>query len=378
MINRISFKNYKIFKEQQTLILRPITVLIGKNNSGKSAIAKLPTLIAGSLRGDFSSPLNWQNKVGDDSIELGTSYEDLVYNRNAITSLEIDISSEKEGLQIIVLKNEILQYNINGEEIDLNNTKFKGFLINGAKFETLKLNLDYIGAFRTIPESSYSLNLDDFSKIGIDGRNAYSILIQDFESDKTLLSNVSKWYENNFENWKLDVLKIDAKTEIQYQVAISNNGIDSINITNVGQGIHQVLPLIVRSYMPEEEPILVIIEEPETHLHPSAHGNLAQRFVESFLDNNNRHYLVETHSQNFVLRLRKLVADGILKKEDLAIYYVDFEEEKKESVLRLIEIDDMGRIKNNDWPDGIFNETSLETRAIFNAQLNDATNVGRD
>ena len=50
MIDKIRFKNFKIFKNWQTLELRSITILIGKNNSGKSAVLKLTTLIEGSLK----------------------------------------------------------------------------------------------------------------------------------------------------------------------------------------------------------------------------------------------------------------------------------------------------------------------------------------
>ncbi|ENI5461280.1 AAA family ATPase [Flavobacterium psychrophilum] len=88
MINKISFKNYKLFKEKQTLELKPITILIGKNNSGKSAVLKLPVLISNSLEG---LPINWKYKIGDDSdnsIELGTDFKDLVYNRNEKSFVE--------------------------------------------------------------------------------------------------------------------------------------------------------------------------------------------------------------------------------------------------------------------------------------------------
>lgn len=44
MANRYSFKNYKIFKDEQTLGLRPITIVFGKNNSGKSALLKFPLM----------------------------------------------------------------------------------------------------------------------------------------------------------------------------------------------------------------------------------------------------------------------------------------------------------------------------------------------
>ena len=51
---------------------------------------------------------------------------------------------------------------------------------------------------------------------------------------------------------------------------------------------------------------LTIIEEPELHLHPSAHGDLAERFAESLKDKNKR-YLIETHSENFILRKSRRV-----------------------------------------------------------------------
>ena len=119
------------------------------------------------------------------------------------------------------------------------------------------------------------------------------------------------------------------------------------------------------------EKTLIIIEEPETHLHPAAHGSLAERFVDSYLEDKNKNYLIETHSQNFVLRMRRLVAEGKIKPDDLAIYYVDFDE--NESFLTEIKVDELGGVES--WPTGIFGETSIETRAIYNAQLNDLKNV---
>ena len=61
MINKISFKNYKLFKEKQTLELKPITILIGKNNSGKSAVLKLMTLIEGALGGKNDNVFELKN-----------------------------------------------------------------------------------------------------------------------------------------------------------------------------------------------------------------------------------------------------------------------------------------------------------------------------
>ena len=376
MINKISFKNYKLFKEKQTLELKPITILIGKNNSGKSAVAKLPVLIANGLNG---LPLNWVFKIGNEKenyVELGTDFKDLVYNRNGKSFVELGVFNDDHSIELALNKEDgILEYKKNNEEIDVSN-KFKGFLLDGIQIENLNLNIDYLGAIRVEPESDYVFSNEKSKCIGINGQNAYPILIDNFvDGNFELIKKVSDWYKSNFENWELKVIETKSVTETKYELAISNSILKPINIKQTGQGIHQALPLIVRSYMDETEPTLIIIEEPETHLHPAAHGNLAQRLVESYLENSNKNYLIETHSQNFVLRLRRLVAEGFLKAESLGIYYVDFDDEINESKLELIEVDEFGRVKF--WPEGIFSETLDETIAIRTAQI-EKTNVDRN
>lgn len=371
MINKITFKNFKLFKQKQTLELRPITILIGKNNTGKSAILKLPVLISSCMEG---MPINWKLSVGNDSnnfIELGSDFKDLVYNKNETGAIELGVFSDTNFIDVAINKQYgILEYKLNGVDIEIPPT-INGFLIAGKPIENLSLNLDYLGAVRIEPESVYSYSAEKVEKIGVTGKNAYPLLIQDFIATEGLVNKVSDWYKLNFEGWDLKVLDSKTTTETNYEIAISNSNINAINIKQTGQGIHQVLPLIIRSFMNILEKTLIIIEEPETHLHPAAHGSLAERFVDSYLDDKNRNYLIETHSQNFVLRMRRLVAEGKINPDDLAIYYVDFDE--NESLLTEIKVDELGGVES--WPIGIFGETSIETRAIYNAQLNDLKNV---
>lgn len=369
MINKISFKNYKSFKELQSLELKPITVLIGKNSSGKSALAKLPTLISASLTGEFTPPLKMENQ----GVRLGESYSDLIYNKNFVTNnLELILESKTEKLAITLKgdeknKTDFIEYIINDTPIDLQKNKFKGFTNSETKFEELNISYDYIGPYRKLPDANYLNNYNEHNKVGIKGENAYQILINDFENQGQLMKNISDWYKENFDGWGIDIIPVIAPAPT-FQFALSNQGINHINLVNVGQGMNQALPLIVRSFMQVEgdEDELIIIEEPETHLHPAAHGNLAERFVQSYLKDTKKKYLIETHSQNFVLRLRRLVALNTLKKDDLAIYFVDFDKNKGESRLIKIEVEDDGEVKY--WPDNIFNESLEEVIQIRKAQ----------
>jgi predicted ATPase len=402
MIKSISFKNYKIFKEKQLLELKPITILFGKNNSGKSAVAKLPTLIEGALRSKSQAEFS----IINDDVELCSEFRDLIYGK-ANRAVEFEIESIKTTLpessvyKLLVgvgvaidnyKQTPQIEYWKFNEEIDLHYENrqnvykssitdqeyfalFEGFYLthlvkseNPDHSETIpsqyfKLQTDFIGPIRVRPDRDFRLSTLKVQKTGINGENAYQILIEDaLTTEKKLLFDVSKWYEENFEGWKLTINQDRAPI---YQVEIERNDLKQ-NIVDAGIGMSQVLPIVVRAMQPCYEETLIIIEEPEIHLHPAAHGNLAELFVES-ISQGNKKYLIETHSLNFILRLRRLVASKKINREDIALYYIDFSETDNCSSMKQVDIDDYGRV--SDWPDGIFNETLSETIGIRTAQL---------
>ena len=356
MINKISFKNYKLFKEKQTLELKPITILIGKNNSGKSAVLKLPTMIAGSLSGEFSQPFD--TKYED--VRIGLSPEDFFYNREITNeSLSFDISQDDEILISCSIIGDINNnirlrtLNYKGKEIDLKKNKVKGFIPEGESID--KFNFDYIEAFRMKPEPYFQKKTSDIIKVGINGENAYSLFAKYWDEKNPIYKFIGDWYFENFESWKLEVDQISGSV-ISYEITLKNGTNKPINIVNTGSGISQSFPLILRSFMPVEEPTLIIMEEPETHLHHAAHGNLAERFVDSFLEDKNKNYLIETHSENFILRLQSIIADPEIAftANDIKIYYVDFVQVDQCSKLIPLKISEDGEIE--DWPDNVFNE----------------------
>lgn len=378
MINKIKFKNYKSFKDEQELEIKPLTVLIGKNSAGKSAITKLPSLISNALSGNFSEPLQWIN----DGVELGGEFRDLIYGRTRLGKLELTMEDENESLEVIIGsearatdKPEIFSWTLVNKfgthHFDITNEKsFDGLRIKGGeeKFQisSLKLATDYIGPFRALPERQYTASSKtNINEIGIRGENAYPILIKDaLTTEKKLINQINSWYIKNFDGWGL---RINEDTEPFYQLEITRETAQiNINIRDVGQGMSQVLPIVTRAFMSNEEEKLIVVEQPELHLHPAAHGDIAEMFFNS-LQNGNKKYLIETHSQNFVLRLRSLVASKKLSPDDIALYYVHFDSQAHCSKLKKIRIDDAGNV--DEWPTGIFNETLLETIAIKNAQV---------
>lgn len=135
-----------------------------------------------------------------------------------------------------------------------------------------------------------------------------------------------------------------------------------VNLVDLGKGIGQVLPIVVHRHHATRRQgrpgLLEIVEQPELHLHPAAHGDLADLCVEAARQHQTR-FLVETHSENFLLRLRRRVAEGQLGPEDLMIDWV--EESRGDNKLLPIHVDASGYVDT--WPIGVLSEAS-EKQAV--------------
>jgi len=389
MINKILFKNYKSFKNEQCLEIKPLTIIIGKNSSGKSAVVKLPTLIEGSLSRDFQDPV----MVINGGVELGAEFRDLIYGRQ-VGSLSLSLEENGSKLEVEIAsgygksdlpKIRTWKYN---KEIDLRfndkeggyqykgqniKIKFNGFNIDdisNKKYELtiqhFNLDTNYIGPFRDVPQRTYnSIGNPRTKKIGIKGEHTYQLLISDYlYNDSKLLTKVSNWYKESFDGWGV---QINSRSQPDYKIELFRENPDfNINIRDVGEGMSQVLPLVVSAFIKHDKDVLTIMEQPELHLHPAAHGNLAELFANS-IKLSNRKFLIETHSHNFVLRIRRLIAEGELNKDNVTLYFVEYDSLENTSKLIKIDINNRGEVSY--WPENIFSETLDETIAIRSAQL---------
>lgn len=141
----------------------------------------------------------------------------------------------------------------------------------------------------------------------------------------------------------------------RYELLIGNNGEQS-NLKDVGVGVSQVLPVIVAALFAEPGHI-VIVEEPESHLHPLAQSKLAELLAQVSKERNVQ-FIVETHSEHLFRRMQTLIAKQQITPNDAAMYFV--EREGKTSRMRPLELDEFGRVKN--WPEGFFGDALGETR----------------
>ncbi|MEI6331297.1 MAG: DUF3696 domain-containing protein [Pseudanabaena sp. ELA645] len=398
-LRSISFENYKAFYEKQTIQLKPITILIGKNSSGKSSIAKLFTLLENSLSAEIDEPLLLSNN----EVELGADFENLFFgNTFAGRSIKFNLAFDNnvkieanlrerynQQLQITEYGLEIFEWEYKDDKnqfefelkedgyfdnINKNNrdVRFKGFIpinipndeISKILFNKVRIDVDYIGPFRVLPERYFYLTgQTQFKDTGVKGKNAYSMLgISKFKEADKLHQDVEKWYKEHFDGWALEVDNTSKKPLIQ--IVLSKDDI-SINLVDVGQGMNQALPLVVRASVTDRPESIIVLEQPELHLHPAAHGDLAELFAKS-AKQNDQTFIIETHSENILLRLRKLIVENDFgfTEDDLIIYWIE-DAETKGKELREITVDENGVL--SDWPEGVFNESLKEILEMQNA-----------
>lgn len=393
MIDYIEFEHYRIFAEKQRLRLAPLTVVFGKNNTGKSAVLKLPLILRCAMNCDKS---NVFPKVDVSGISLCDEYRDVVYGKgNHAVGLHFGDEESEVSVKFIAENKAGVSYSqietitvkSNGQElrvhIDDNGVlkdvrtdepiQFCGFTPKDgqqsewvkASYQKLRMIIDYIGPVRCTPKRYFNLNehLDGTSKT--DGSDAYTYLVNDsLNVLHPMLDKVSDWYATNFGGWHVEVN--NSRSPI-YSIELSNGILSNNNILDAGFGIQQSLPIVVAASRQYDAPVLIIVEEPESHLNPSAHAEIGELLAMSAKEDENKRFLVETHSLNLMVRLRTLIAKGILTNADVALYYVDYDATGSRSNLVEVKIKDNGEVEN--WPENMFRETLSEALALRDAQM---------
>ncbi len=145
---------------------------------------------------------------------------------------------------------------------------------------------------------------------------------------------------------------------------IPKEGRKARSLPEVGVGISQILPILVMGLLSPAN-CLLIIEQPELHLHPYVQARLGDFFMG--LAKCKKQCLIETHSENLVSQLRlHIVEAGGLEQSDCVVYFVE-QDERGAAKFEKIEISPNGNILN--WPDGFFDETMLQEDRITAASL---------
>lgn len=225
--------------------------------------------------------------------------------------------------------------------------------------EEMLESIDYLGPLREAPRRFYEAKQSTGSEVD---KYGYSAIEQLYYGDSELKDTINDYFERFGIRYSIDAKSFQSyearefDLESLYAVRLidGDTGID-VNISNVGFGISQVLPIIVKSLTSVNK--LLLIEQPELHIHPKLQTELGELFVNCIESPRNNLFIIETHSEHLLLRLQTLISKGRIREDDVTIIYVD----RKDKIAKCfpLRLDFEGDLID-DWPDDFFDERHKE------------------
>ena len=232
----------------------------------------------------------------------------------------------------------------------------------------------YLGPLRAQPERLYAWSGERPTDMGRAGESAVAAMLSSAQSGekislgqgkkrRSLEQHVAYWLKELGLIHDFHVVRLTADSPL-YQVKVrkSAGGPESL-ITDVGFGVSQILPVLVLCfYAPKGSTI--ILEQPEIHLHPTVQAGLADVLIDAY-QRRGVQIIVESHSEHFLRRLQRRVAEEALPHDDLAVYFC--ENAGTRSKLTQLRMDIFGNIAN--WPTDFFGDEFGEFAAMTEAAI---------
>jgi predicted ATPase len=225
-----------------------------------------------------------------------------------------------------------------------------------------------VGAFRQQPLRRYEYLGRAFPSADITGRAVVDALIEDAmrrtKQRGELLRGVNRWLKAVGRVRILALRRISRSARI-YEVRVKDADSQRwANFADVGFGIGQALPVLVEGLRTPPE-AQFMVQEPEIHLHPDAQLHMADFLVS--LARSGRRVVVETHSENLLLRIRRRILGNPrsslrLKPSEVSIIYVRKTTGGTSEAIAL-PVDDLAQIAR--WPTGFMEEATEERMAIM-------------
>lgn len=260
---------------------------------------------------------------------------------------------------------------------DISMARFKnaGFLTDFAlATETMLGSLSYLGPLRKHPQRTYQWSGDTPEGVGQMGENAIAAILAAQNEGRTLNRGPKRSLQSFAEfvaGWLKDlgvihsfVVKPVAEGRKEYEVLVKTHAkAPEVKITDVGFGVSQVLPVLVQAfYCPPNSTIWM--EQPEIHLHPQVQAELADVFISAIRSREdgkarNVQLIVESHSEHFLNRLQRRIAEGEITPDDVAIYFCKRTGSATE--LEPLEVNLYGDIEN--WPENFFGDEMADLTA---------------
>lgn len=372
MITKLKISNFKSHLNTE-LNMGALTVLTGINSSGKSSVLQSLFLLRQSFKkGRLNTGLDLNKPLCD----IGKGYDALSrFAENNIISFEIEAGDKH-----------IWNFDVSKKLDDtfIPSTKktsiLPKFLLNLSLFTD---NFQYLSALRWANRSLYPMDsyavetekqlsleygqgelvahfLDYYGKHRDFDVQLNKVLHPDCSSKK-LLEQTIAWENEVSPRVTMTVEKRAENVTVEYGYgkAKNNSPIKGLRSENVGFGVSYSLPVIV-ALLAASPDSLLIIENPEAHLHPRGQSKLAELIA--LAAQNGAQIIIETHSDHIFNGFRKSIATQKIDKDNVKIHFFELNEDNVSECTE-IQLSEKGRVLN--FKKGLFDQFDEDLDALL-------------
>ena len=396
MIKELKLANFKSHK-RTTIELSNLTILCGSNGVGKSSLIQILLLLREAFIKDRSFDIL---DLKSNPVKVGTA-NDAIYEFGEVDGIKIDLKFDNEfncnfyyeAASEIDRAKSFINLNksktIKSDRYDINNSSLiqKQF----ANISLFNTAFQYISAARRGPQESYPKDdkiVDVFRQISvIEGQAEYfAHFLDKYRNDDVLDALCLSENETIFNDLYTQVIiwekyifdgadaAIQDVGKLGYTLTFSFNvekgprkkttGYDA---KNVGFGLTYVLPLLI-AILSSKKDSIVIIENPEAHLHPGGIARLGELIC--LAAQAGIQIIIETHSDHIIngvlVQSKKFEDTNGLKgisKANVSIYQFDRDDTNHSTIATKIIVEKDGRIYEK--PSGFFDQIAIDLRDLI-------------
>lgn len=240
-------------------------------------------------------------------------------------------------------------------------------------FEDLLARVYYLGPLREYPKRDYTWAGAQPADMGRRGEKVIDAILASRDRKEkisrgrgrtgyTLEGYVGYWLKelNLIHSFKVEPITPDSNL-FRVKVKRTRDSAEVL-ITDVGFGVSQILPVLtICYYVPEGS--VILLEQPEIHLHPTVQAGLADVFIDA-IKNRKVQIIIESHSEHLLRRLQRRISEESIPADNAALYFCETADGL--SKIRNLELTLFGDITN--WPEGFFGDEMGEIAAMAKAK----------
>lgn len=369
MLREIHLSSFKCF-DTLDLALGPLTMLAGVNGGGKSSVIQALALLSQTF-----SQREWGRSLMLEGPELALgSVADVLNQDSARRSLAVGITTDEQKVKWSFKADDRRALSVELEQVEVDGVNIPmeaatRWLMPPSYAEVSSVvaalrKMSWITAERTGPRELLPLKAEDSHfRVGHHGELAAGLLYWRGEDElrstlclpdtpPTLFHQVRGHMQSFFPGCDLRVSPVDSASAISLRLR-SDSRSDFQRPQNVGFGLSQLFPIIVSLLAARAQDVL-LIENPEVHLHPRAQQEIGMLLAEAAMSG--VQVILETHSDHVLNGVRLAVKQNKLPAADVRVHFFAHRPGMPAAPESpTMDID--GRL--NSWPEGFFDQLDV-------------------